>query len=140
MNTKRAADDAVGTIAAAAKAATATIAAAALDATKLLAANATEAAKISNAKTDGDHDTLTTLVASVANLDAKLTEKFVDLKSDIKNLNDGTSSQINNHENRLNALETSKTKQNVLMSIGIGILTLLTSILIYHIVNSIPKL
>jgi hypothetical protein len=37
-----------------------------------------------------------------------------------------------NHEIRINALETTGTRLTVMLSIGIGVLSLLTSLLIYH--------
>ena len=43
---------------------------------------------------------------------------------------------IAGHETRLNDVEKSNTKSNVLLSIGIGILSLLTSLLIYHLFQS----
>jgi hypothetical protein len=43
--------------------------------------------------------------------------------------------RIDEHETRLNALESSNTKQTVLVSIGIGILSLLISLLIWHILG-----
>jgi len=39
---------------------------------------------------------------------------------------------IDNHENRLNSLETEKTKVTVMLGIGVSIVTLLVSLLIYH--------
>lgn len=42
-------------------------------------------------------------------------------------------SKVSDHETRLNTLETSHTRTTVLVSIGIGILTILVSLLTYHI-------
>ena len=42
---------------------------------------------------------------------------------------------IDDHEIRLNSLETEKTRTTVLLSIGVGILTLLVSLLTYHLVR-----
>ena len=135
------------------------IADAALNATKLLASQAAEADKVKSVKGVDDHDALTTLIGSVSTLNDRLTEKFNDLKADIKDLKDGTSSQIADHGNRIDTierwkaglegengllshipkngnritvLEMEKTAQKVTMGIGIGILTLLVSLLIYH--------
>jgi hypothetical protein len=52
-----------------------------------------------------DHDTIVKIVEGVANLDSKFTEKFNDLKSDIKNLGDGTTTKIQDHEGRLRNIE-----------------------------------
>lgn len=41
--------------------------------------------------------------------------------------------KVSDHETRLNTLETSNTRTTVLLSIGIGILTILVSLLTYHI-------
>lgn len=41
--------------------------------------------------------------------------------------------KVTDHETRINALETSHTRTTVLVSIGIGILTILVSLLTYHI-------
>ena len=53
----------------------------------------------------GDHDTLTALVVSVANLDKSMTEKFIEIRSDIKGISDGTSVKIGDHETRLRSIE-----------------------------------
>jgi alanyl-tRNA synthetase len=111
------------------------IAHAAEEAAKVVANAAAESVKISNIKnTDGttDHDVLNTLVANVAFLKESQEKFHQEMKDSFKDLKDNYSSQINNHEIRLTALELSKTRQNVMMSIGIGILTLLVSLLTYH--------
>ena len=61
--------------------------------------------------------------------------KLEGLKADVQDLKDGTSRQITDHEQRLNMLETSKTRQTTLLTIGTGILTLLVSLLIYHLIG-----
>jgi hypothetical protein len=57
----------------------------------------------------------------VNNLDHDLLQRLdtkVDaLKDDIKAIQTGTSAQIDNHERRLNTLETSKTKQTTLLTV-----------------------
>jgi hypothetical protein len=53
-----------------------------------------------------DHDTLTGIVKDIANLDAKFTEKFNDLKADIKEVKEGTIA-------RVAALEQSKADKKV---------------------------
>lgn len=156
---KNAAADAVKLIGDAASKSKTDIADAVLSATNLLAVQAAQAKKVADVKGTDDHDALTTLIGSVSTLNDRLTEKFNDLKADIKDLKDGTSSQIADHGNRIDTierwkaglegengllshipkngqritvLEMEKTAQKVTMGIGIGILTLLVSLLIYH--------
>lgn len=74
------------------------------------------------------------LIVKFTRLEENVKLNFQQVKDAIKELNDGTTSKIENHETRLNSLETSKTKQNTTMAIGIGILTILVSLLIYHLV------
>jgi hypothetical protein len=102
------------------------------EAAKVIANSASEAVKVISAKnlenydkSSKDHDIL-----------IELKTKMEDLKIDIKEIKDGTSAKINNHDERICKLETSKTRQNVMMSIGIAILSLLTTIMIYHLVCS----
>ena len=111
------------------------LAQAAQDALKVIANAAAEALKVTNVANGGDHDTITKLVGSFENLDKKFSDKFLEVREDIKKLSDGTSKQIDDHEIRIGKLETSKNTQNVMMSIGIGILTLLVSLLVYHLVG-----
>lgn len=108
-------------LAGAADKATTALASAAKDANILLASNASEAAKITSKPAGEDHDLL-----------IRLETKLENLRTDIKDLKDGTNDKIADHERRLGALESSKTKQNTLMSIGIGILTLLVGLLLFH--------
>lgn len=75
------------------------IADAALNATKLLAVQAAEAEKVRSTKGADDHDSLTTLIGSVSTLNDRLTEKFDELKLDIKDLKDGISSRVTILEN-----------------------------------------
>lgn len=116
-----AASEAVKIISDAASKATTAIADAALSASKLLASNAAEAVKVSSVKDGNDHDLL-----------QRLDQKVDSLKEDIKEIKDGTAVKIADHELRLNKLETNNTTINVKVAIGIGILTLLVSLLIYH--------
>lgn len=88
--------------------ATDAIAEAAMAASKLLISNAADVAKITGALGSSDHDAITTLIGSVANLAERLTEKFNELKSDIKDLSDGTTAEIADHETRLKKLEDSE--------------------------------
>jgi hypothetical protein len=104
------------------------IAHAAEEAAKVVAAAAAESTKSSNKKNNDDHDVLITFRAETQT-------ELRGIRSDIQKLTDGTATQINDHEIRLNTLETSKTKQNTMMAIGVGILTLLTSLLVYHLIG-----
>ena len=65
----------------------------------------------------------------------ELTVEMKNVRQDIKDLKDGVKTSIADHETRINKLETSLVNLNTLLSIGIGILTLLTSLLIYHIMG-----
>ena len=120
-NINNAASEAVKVISDAAGKATQAIADAALSATKLLATNAAEAAKITNVKGSDDHDLL-----------VELKVKMEGLKSDISDIKDGTATKIADHELRINKLETSNTRQTTMLGIGIAILSLLVSLLVYH--------
>lgn len=93
-----AANHAVAMLAEAATKATSAIADAALSATKLLAVNASETAKVTNVKISDDHDTIITLVESVANLDRNVNIIFNDIKRNIKDLQDNTTQRISDLE------------------------------------------
>jgi len=111
------------------------IATAAQEALRVISAAAAEALKVTNTASSGDHDKITQLVTSFENLDKKFTDKFAEVRADIQKITDVTGKQIDDHEVRIGKLETSRTTQNVMMSIGIAILTLLTSLMIYHLVK-----
>jgi hypothetical protein len=98
-----------------------TIATAATEATKVVATAAAEASKVINAKGAIDHDLL-----------IELKTRMESLKDDIKDLKDGTTVKIADHETRLFALEGVKSKQNTLLTIGIALLTVVAAMLIYH--------
>ena len=116
-----AADKAVELLASAADKATTAIASAAKNASELLASNASEAIKVSNKQNGDDHDLL-----------IRLETKMEGLRADIQDLKTGTNDRISDHEKRLIALESSKTRQNTMMSIGIGLLSLLVGLLLFH--------
>ena len=80
-----------------------------------------------------DRDKLITLVANVRNLSDSQALFHKEMKESIKDLQNNYSSRLDAHETRINALETSKTRQNTMMSIGVAILSLLVTLLIYHI-------
>lgn len=108
-------------LASAAEKAITALASAAKDASTLLSSNASDAMKISNMKNEGDHDLL-----------IRLETKMAGLKDDIREIKDGTATKISQHETRIFALETAKGKQNVFVTVGIVVLGILTSLVIYH--------
>jgi hypothetical protein len=61
--------------------------------------------------------------------------RLEDLQKAVDNLRDGTQKTIMNHEDRINKLETSRTRQNVAMGIYIGIGIFLTTLMIYHLIG-----
>lgn len=111
-------------IAQAATDATKIIAQAASEAAKVVAAATAEAVKVKETRDSGDHDLL-----------IELKTKMDDLKNDIAELKDGTSTKIASHEIRIVTLENTDTRVTVMLSIGVGILTLLISLLIWHLVG-----
>lgn len=97
MSQKDTTKEATNLIAQAMREALRTLSQEAQDAKHLIATDAETASKLLAAKNiDGvsDHDTQIKLVEAVANLDQKFTEKFADLKADIKGLIDGTANKI----------------------------------------------
>lgn len=123
-----ASQEAVRLIAQAAQDAGKLVANAAIEARQVITNHESEAAKIVIAKAnDGssDHDFLLTFSSEVKT-------KLDGIATDIKDLKNGTESKINDHEVRLNALEGNNTKLTVLLSVGAGIMTLLVSLLVYH--------
>ena len=72
------------------------------------------------------------LSASTEAFHVTTNEKFADVKADLKDIKDGVKSDIAKHEERLNKLESSRTSQTILISIGTGIMGLLATLLIYH--------
>ncbi|MFA5993374.1 MAG: hypothetical protein WC823_00270 [Parcubacteria group bacterium] len=84
-----------------------------------------------NCKTD--HDAVVTLVAVVKNLKEGQDKFHVEMKDSFKDLKDNFAVTLANHEERIVRLETSKTKQTVLMSIGISIMGVLVGLMVYHI-------
>jgi hypothetical protein len=76
-----------------------------------------------------DHIVISNLALSLGNLDTKVTEKFLDIKNDIKGLSDGTASTLADHEKRMRSVE--EFQQNIVgkMSIIIGIAGIAVSII-----------
>lgn len=111
------------------------IAAAAENAAKVVANSASSAAESLQVKNAGDHDTLITLVGSVANLDAKLTEKFNDLKGDLSDIKDGSSKQLGDHETRIRNLE----HQRWAWAGGLTVVAVIVPILVNYVLHLISK-
>jgi hypothetical protein len=100
------------------------IAQAAAEATKVIAEAAAVSVKVLAVKNEYDHDLL-----------IELKTRMEGLKVDIRDLNEGTSIKITDHEKRLFDLEKTKNSQTILLTIGIGILSILSSLVIYHIIK-----
>ena len=98
-----------------------TIALAAADATKAIASVAAEATKAISTKGTGDHDLL-----------IELKTRMDSLKDDIKDLKDGTTVKIADHENRLTAIESKGSKQAVMITVIIALGFIATTLLVYH--------
>jgi len=94
-------------------------------ATKTLATAAEEALKVTNTKGSDDHDLL-----------IELRTRMEGIKQDVNEIKTGTSTQIDDHERRLFQLERSKTKTDTMISIGIVLLGILASLIIYHITGT----
>lgn len=82
-----------------------------------------------------DHDNLITIIEQVKTLNKSQYEFHVEMRRSFDELKNNWSGRLNSCEARLVKLETSKVKQNTTMGIGIGILTLIVSLLIYHIMG-----
>ena len=111
-------------IGAAAAEAVQVVADAAKEAAKTVADAAASALKVTSVQQGNDHDLL-----------IELKTKLEGIREDIKNLSDGTTKQIADHELRINNLETDKTRTTVMLSIGVGILSLLVSLLVWHLMG-----
>lgn len=61
------------------------------------------------------------------------------VQKDITEIKSGTAIQLANHEKRIFEIEKTKGNQTVLLSIGIGILSVLSGVLFYHIQQPVPK-
>jgi pyruvate-formate lyase-activating enzyme len=108
-------------IADAANLAVVTISTAAAEATKVVASAAASAAHLLETRGSLDHDLL-----------IELKTRIEGIKADIKDLKDGTSTQINDHENRLNTLESAKSKQAIMITVIIALGFIATTLLVYH--------
>jgi len=77
----------------------------------------------------GDHDIINTLVGAVRTLDQKFSEKFADLKTDIKNISDGAAIRIEGHETRIRLTETAITQVKTYGTAGIFVLGIMEFLL-----------
>jgi uncharacterized protein YpuA (DUF1002 family) len=82
-----------------------------------------------------DHDKLTTLVEKVDNLASSQDKFHAEMRDSLDDLKNNYQGRLNDHETRIGKLEGARIKTNTLVSIGIGILSLLATLLIYHIVK-----
>jgi hypothetical protein len=98
-----------------------TIASAAAEATKVIAGAAAEASKVVASKGSLDHDLL-----------IELKTRMDSIRDDIKDLKDGTSTKIAEHENRIFALESAKGKQSVLISAVVVLGGIVTAMVVFH--------
>lgn len=99
IDIEHAAKEAVRIISQAAEVAATRLASAAADATKVVASAASEAVKVTSARTADDHDTL-----------IRIEEQVKGVKGDIKDLKDGTSIKIADHERRIACVELEQGK------------------------------
>jgi len=97
------------------------ISAAAGEAAKVVADAAANSIKVLQEKGSNDHDLL-----------IELKTRMESLRNDIRDIKDGTSLQIADHEKRIFSIESSKTKTNTLITVGIAVGTILTSMLVAH--------
>ena len=97
---------------------------AANEAAKVVATAASEALKAQLLKNNDDHDIL-----------IELRTKLEGLKNDIRDLKDGTATQLADHERRLVELEKSKSSSAVTQAGIVALLGILATALIYHIVK-----
>jgi hypothetical protein len=84
-----------------------------------------------------DHVAIATLVVSVAAMDTKFSDKFADIKNDIKGLSDGTATQLADHETRIRTVE--QYQQNLVgkMSIIVAGVSLAVSIFFLWVGNKL---
>jgi len=82
-----------------------------------------------------DHDTLLTLVANVSNLKESQEKFHSEMRAAMDDLKHNYSWQLGNHETRLNKLESGRVKISTLLSVGIGILSILVGVMVYHIIQ-----
>lgn len=111
----------------AAEQAVSVIASAADTAAKVIASSAAEAVKVVNTQNSLDHDLL-----------IRIETRMESLRTDIKELKDGTSSQIDDHEKRLQKIEKKVNGYVITLSLYAGAVATLIGILVHHILNTMP--
>lgn len=82
-----------------------------------------------------DHDLITVLVERVNNLIQSQTDFHKLVNANFEELRWNYSNKIQNHETRINKLESAKTKQMVITSIWIWMFWFLATLLVYHIIK-----
>ena len=108
---------------------------------KVVANAAAEALKVTNVKGADDHDLLVRIDEQLKNVKADILSLKNDTAASILDLKNGTSLKIEEHEKRIFKLEQTKGITNLLVSIGIGILLVLTTMLVYHLFQQpLPKM
>lgn len=131
----QAADIAAKSVAQAAESAAKLIASSAESATRVVSNAAAESVKVVNLKDAGDHDLLIELKTRMEGLKEAIERFKSDTSIDIKDLKDNSSGKIADHEIRIINLEKSRGNLTLLISIGIGILSVLVGLLIFHLVK-----
>lgn len=80
-----------------------------------------------------DHDVIVVLVERVNNLIQSQWEFHKLVNTNFDELKNNYSAKIVAHEIRLNKLENRSNKINTLLTVGIGILSILVGIMVYHV-------
>jgi hypothetical protein len=84
-----------------------------------------------------DHVAIATLVVSVAALDTKVTEKFLDVKNDIRGLSDGTSATLADHEARLRTSEAFRQGLIGKISVIAGVISIVVTLIVGYVLNKL---
>lgn len=100
------------------------IAEAASQAAKVVAEAAAVSVKVLSVKNADDHDLL-----------IELKTRMEGLKDDIKDMRDGVSLRLEDHEKRISAVEKTKNAQTVLITIGSSLIALLLGVMLFHILG-----
>lgn len=120
-------------------------------AAKVVASAASEAMKVSHGRGSDDHDLLielktvqTVMLSEIREIKDGTAKRIGDLetnKLDTKNSYNAcykteVEQKFSDLERRMQITEISKTRQNTTMGIGIGLITILVGLIIYHIVGA----
>lgn len=84
-----------------------------------------------------DHVAIATLVVSVAALDTKVTEKFLDVKNDIRGLSEGTSATLADHETRLRTSEAFRQGLIGKISVIAGVISIVVTLIVGYVLNKL---